>query len=146
MLFVFVNTVATAAALVESRGLGVSRRMLAPTSTSTLLAGEALGRFAVALVQAVLILAVGALLFGVDWGDPLGAAALVVVFVLVATGAGMLVGAVARTGDQAERRRRSRGHRPRDGWEGACGARGGGRRHAHVRPRRPSRLSHGRLG
>ena len=102
VLFVFINTVATAAALVESRRLGVSRRMLAtPTSTRTILAGEALGRFGVALLQAVLILGVGALLFGVDWGDPWGAAALVMVFVLVATGAGMLVGAVARTGDQA---------------------------------------------
>ena len=102
VLFVFANTVATAAALVDTRRLGISRRMLAtPTSTRTMLAGEALGRFGIALFQAVLILAVGALVFGVEWGDPLGAAALVVVFVLVATGAGMLVGAVARTGEQA---------------------------------------------
>ena len=102
VLFVFVNTVATAGALVESRRLGVSRRMLAtPASSRTILAGEALGRFAVALVQALLILGVGALLFGVEWGEPGAAAALVVAFVLVSTGAGMLVGAVARTGDQA---------------------------------------------
>lgn len=60
-----------------------------------------MGRFAIALLQAVLIVAVGALLFDVDWGDPLGAAALTLVFVLLSTGAGMLVGAVARTGDQA---------------------------------------------
>ena len=102
VLFVFVNTLATAAALVETRRLGVSRRILAmPVSTRTMLAGEALGRFGVALFQAILILAVGALVFAVEWGDPLGAAALVVVFVLVSTGAGMLVGAIARTGEQA---------------------------------------------
>jgi ABC-2 type transport system permease protein len=102
VLFVFVNSLAAAAALVETRRLGVSRRMLAmPVSSRTILAGETLGRLAVALLQAVLILAVGALLFGVDWGDPIGAAALTLVFVLVSTGAGMLVGAVARTGDQA---------------------------------------------
>jgi ABC-2 type transport system permease protein len=42
-----------------------------------------------------------AALFGVDWGDPLGAAALATEFGLVATGAGLLMGAVARTTEQA---------------------------------------------
>ena len=102
VLFVFVNSMAAAGALVETRRLGVSRRMLAtPASARTILAGEALGRFALALVQAVLILLVGALVFGVDWGDPPGAGALVLVFALVATGAAMLVGTLARTADQA---------------------------------------------
>jgi ABC-2 type transport system permease protein len=102
VLFVFVNSLAAAAALVETRRLGVSRRMLAmPVSGRTILAGEALGRFALALLQAGLILAVGGLLFDVDWGDPPGAIALTLVFVLLSTGAGMLVGALARTGDQA---------------------------------------------
>jgi ABC-2 type transport system permease protein len=102
VLFVFVNSLAAAAALVETRRLGVSRRMLAmPVSSRTILAGEALGRFALALLQAALILAVGGLLFDVDWGDPLGAITLTLVFVLLSTGAGMLVGAMARTGDQA---------------------------------------------
>ncbi|MDQ4070282.1 MAG: ABC transporter permease [Actinomycetota bacterium] len=102
VLFVFVNSLAAAAALVETRRLGVSRRMLAmPVSSRTILAGETLGRLLIALLQAALILAVGALLFDVDWGDPLGAAALTLVFVLLSTGAGMLMGALARTGDQA---------------------------------------------
>ena len=102
VLFVFVNSMAAAGALVETRRLGVSRRMLAsPASARTILAGEALGRFALALVQALLILLVGALVFGVDWGDPVGAAALVLLFALVATGAAMLVGTLARTADQA---------------------------------------------
>jgi ABC-2 type transport system permease protein len=37
----------------------------------------------------------------VSWGDPLAAGAIVVLFCLVAAGAAMLVGAVARDGDQA---------------------------------------------
>lgn len=102
VLFVFVNSLAAAGALVETRRLGITRRLLAtPTSAPAILAGEALGRFAVALLQAVLILLVGALMFDVDWGDPLAAGALVLVFVLVGTGAAMLVGTLFRTGDQA---------------------------------------------
>lgn len=102
LLFVFLTSLAGSAALVETRRLGVSRRMLAtPTSAGTILAGEALGRLAVALVQGLVIMFGAGLLFGVDWGDPLGAAALLVLFALVAGGAAMLMGAVFRTEQQA---------------------------------------------
>lgn len=72
-----------------------------PTSARTILAGEALGRFGIALVQAAIIVAGSLLFFGVDWGEPLAAAALVVAFCLVGTGAGMLLGATARSEEQA---------------------------------------------
>jgi ABC-2 type transport system permease protein len=48
----------------------------------------------------VLILGVGAFVFGVDWGDPLAAAALVLVFAVLATGAGLLIGSLARKPEQ----------------------------------------------
>ena len=52
VLFVFITSLAGAAGLIEARRLGVTRRMLAtPTTTSTILFGEALSRFAVALLQ-----------------------------------------------------------------------------------------------
>jgi ABC-2 type transport system permease protein len=102
VLFVFITSLAGAAALIEERRLGVIRRMLAtPTSVSTILAGEALGRFLLALFQGLIIFTIGWLVFGVDWGDPPAALLLVVVFSLVGTGAGMLVGTVFRTADQA---------------------------------------------
>lgn len=102
VLFAFLTSLTGAAQLILSRQLGVSRRMLAtPTSVGTILLGEALGRLAVALFQAVFIVAATALIFGVVWGDPLGATALVVAFSLVAAGVAMLIGAIANNAEQA---------------------------------------------
>ena len=47
-------------ALIETRRLG--------------LAGEALGHFAIALVQGLIVMIGSALIFGVNWGNPFGAA------------------------------------------------------------------------
>jgi linearmycin/streptolysin S transport system permease protein len=94
--------VAGAAGLIEARRLGVTRRLLAtPTTVTTILFGETLGRFAIALVQGMIIFLVGWLLFGVDWGDPPAALLLTVTFALVATGVGMLLGSVLRNAEQA---------------------------------------------
>lgn len=102
VLFVFITSLAGAAGLIEARRLGVTRRMLAtPTTASTILFGEALSRFAVALLQAMIIFLVGWLVFGVDWGDPPAALLLVVTFALVGTGVGMLLGSVLRNAEQA---------------------------------------------
>jgi ABC-2 type transport system permease protein len=101
-LFVFITSLAGAAGLIEARRLGVTRRLLAtPTTVTTILVGEALGRFAIALLQGLIIFLLGWLLFGVDWGDPPAALLLVVTFALVGTGVGMLLGAVLRNAEQA---------------------------------------------
>lgn len=102
LLFVFVTSMTSAAALIETRRLGVARRMLAtPTSAATVVIGEAAGRFAVAVVQGVVIMLGSALLFGVRWGDPAGAIGLLLAFSLVAGAAGLLLGSVLRTAQQA---------------------------------------------
>ncbi|HEX5997328.1 MAG TPA: ABC transporter permease [Jiangellales bacterium] len=102
LLFVFLTSMTTAAAVIESRRFGVSRRMLStPTSVGTIVVGEGLGRLAVAATQALFIMLGSALIFGVNWGDPLGATALVAAFALVASGAGLLLGALARTPQQS---------------------------------------------
>ena len=102
LLFIFVTSMTTATALIETRRLGVSRRMLStPTRVSSIVAGEALGRIGVAVVQGIVIMAGSALLFGVSWGSPLGAAALMVLFATVAGGAGLLLGAVSKNPQQA---------------------------------------------
>ncbi|MFC3890859.1 ABC transporter permease [Lentzea rhizosphaerae] len=101
IVFTFLNSLTTAAFLVETRRLGVTRRMLAtPTSARVIVAGEALGRVAIALLQGLIVLVGSALLFGVRWGDPFGAAALLCAFALVSGGAGLLLGAVCRTQQQ----------------------------------------------
>ncbi|EXG82482.1 ABC transporter permease [Cryptosporangium arvum] len=102
VLFVFVTSMNGAAALIETRRLGVSRRMLTTaTSAGTIVTGEALGRFAVAAAQGAIIMAGSALLFGVRWGDPVASVLLMLVFALFAAGAGMLLGTLARSVQQA---------------------------------------------
>jgi ABC-2 type transport system permease protein len=101
VLFVFITSLTSAAGVVESKRLGITRRMLGtPTRAGTILLGEALGRFAVAALQSIYIFVLGALLFGVDFGNPLGAAVLVVLFALVATTFAMLAGTLVRTPEQ----------------------------------------------
>ena len=102
LLFMFVTSLSGSAALIQSRQLGVTRRMLStPTTTATVLVGEAGGRFAVALVQAVWIVLGTVLLFGVDWGDPFAAGLVVALFAAVCAGAAMLMGSVFRNDAQA---------------------------------------------
>jgi ABC-2 type transport system permease protein len=56
----------------------------------------------IGIVQALVIIFGSALLFGVHWGQPLGAAAIVVLFGLVASGFGILVGTLFRNEQQAQ--------------------------------------------
>lgn len=98
VLFVFLTGLTSASALILSRKLGVSRRMLgSPTHVATIVAGEALGRYAVALFQGAYIIVATKLLFGVDWGDTLAAIIVLAAFAAVAAGAGMLLGALFNT-------------------------------------------------
>jgi ABC-2 type transport system permease protein len=102
VLFVFLTTLQGAAALVESRRLGVSRRMIStPTPARTVLLGEGLSRLAIALVQGLVVFVGTWLIFGVDWGDPLPAFIVLLVFAVVSSGAAMLLGAVASNDQQA---------------------------------------------
>ena len=102
LLFIFLNSLYGAAALIETRRLGIARRMFStPTSMRTIVAGQLLGRLAVALVQALIIIVGTLVFFGVDWGNPLGTAAVVVAFSLVGTGAAVLLASLFSTEQQA---------------------------------------------
>ncbi len=94
-LFVFLASLAGASSLIESRQLGVTRRELAgPVTTRQVVAGEALGRFVVALTQGAYIVAGTALLFGVDWGDPVATAAVLAAFCAVSASVAMVFGSL----------------------------------------------------
>ncbi len=102
ILFMFLTSLTQSVVLITSRQLGISRREYAtPTSASTIIAGEALGRYAFALFQGFLIVIGSALLFGVDWADPLATTTLILVFGAVCAGAAMLIGSVAANTSQA---------------------------------------------
>ncbi len=101
VLFVFINAMAVAVMIVRARRRGVLRRGLAtPTSMASMLAGLGLGWLAFALAQSAVIVGIGALLFGVNWGDPLSAIVLALVFALVGCGVGLLVGAIGQNEDR----------------------------------------------
>jgi ABC-2 type transport system permease protein len=103
VLFTFVNTIVVGAMLANERKQGITRRMLAtPHGTGTILAGIGAAKFLFALLQSTLIIVIGASLFGVGWGDPLGAALVVLLFASVATAVGLLLGATVTDADQAQ--------------------------------------------
>jgi len=102
VLFMFLTSLSASSMLIETRRYGVSTRMLAsPTPVGTILVGETLGRYAIALVQGLLIVIGTVLLFQVDWGNLLTTALVVLLFGLTATGAAMVMGSVLRNAEQA---------------------------------------------
>ena len=102
ILFVFITSLAGSGLLIQSRQLRVLQRTYStPTSARTIVSGQGLARFAIAGGQALFIYGVGAFVFGVEWGQPIGAAALIVLFVLVGTSVGILFGTIFSTPDQA---------------------------------------------
>ncbi|MCK9926016.1 ABC transporter permease [Frankia sp. Mgl5] len=97
ILFVFINSLASAAFIVSVRRSGVLHRAASTRSgVPALLAGLVLGWLVLALVQSALIVAVGAFAFGVDWGDPLAGGLLLLAFAGVGCGGGLVVGAIGR--------------------------------------------------
>lgn len=102
MLMTFLNALTGAASVIESRSLGVSRRMVAtPTSLRTIVVGEGMGRWGVGMFQAIYIMVATALIFGIEWGEPLAAVVVVALFAAVAAGAAMLIGATMHNAEQA---------------------------------------------
>ena len=102
VLFVFITSLAAGAAIIQSRDLRLYERMRAgPVGSAAIIEGETLAYFALAMLQSILIVAVGAVFFGVGWGSVWSSAALVAVWALVGTGAGMLSGTLFRTPEQA---------------------------------------------
>ena len=102
VLFVFINAVAGGGAMIQTRRFGIfSRALAAPIRPRDLVFGEALCYLALSLGQALLIVVVGAVMFGVSWGNPVAAAALIGMWALVGTGAGMASGTLFRTSEQA---------------------------------------------
>lgn len=103
VLFVFVMSSVLAGALIQSKRLGVTRRMLATAATTMdVVVGEVLGRYLVAIVQAAVIIASSALLFGLDWGSWAATLAIVASFSLVATAAALFIGALVRNESQSQ--------------------------------------------
>lgn len=102
VLFVFLTALAGSSALILTRQLGISKRMLStPTPIRTIVVGESLGRFGTALVQGIYIMILTLIIFQVNWGDPVAAVLLLIALSAVGAGAGMLMGATFSNDQQA---------------------------------------------
>ena len=102
VLFVFLTALTSSAALILTRQLGISSRMLStPTPVGSIVVGESLGRFGVGLLQGLYIMGLTLIIFSVDWGNPLGAMLILVALSAVGAGAGMLLGATFSNDQQA---------------------------------------------
>lgn len=100
-LFIFLTSLFGAQAVLTSRQYGVTRRAsAAPVSAGQIVAGEAISRYLVAMIQAAIIIVGTVVLFGVDWGSPLAVILLSAAMALVGTGAAMLLGAFGRSEQQ----------------------------------------------
>ena len=64
------------------------------TSVGTIVAGETLGKYLIALLQAVYIIVATWVIFGVDWGDLWATSAIIGIFALVGTSSSILLGSV----------------------------------------------------
>ncbi len=95
LLFVFLSTLSSAVMLIQSRRLGIQRRVLAaPLSSPQALLGQLAGRWVIAVVQGGYIMLASIWLFDVDFGTTWLALLIIAVFAAVATGAAMLLGAL----------------------------------------------------
>jgi ABC-2 type transport system permease protein len=102
VLFTFLTALAGSYALILTRQLGISKRMLStPTPIRSIVVGESLGRFGTAIVQGIYIMVATLVIFQVNWGDPLAAILLLVALSAVGAGAGMLMGATFSNDQQA---------------------------------------------
>ncbi|WP_026819022.1 ABC transporter permease [Arthrobacter castelli] len=95
LLFVFLISLAGSVTLIQSRQYGVQRRIVAaPVSPRQALAGQALGRWVIAVFQGSYIMAATALIFDVDWGNLWLSLLVLMVFGAVAAGGAMLIGSL----------------------------------------------------
>ena len=86
--------------LSEQSGGTLPRLLVTPTNSSQVLAGKMLGIFLTGVVQLLILIVGTALLFNLQWGDPLGVLVLVLAAALAATGWGMLLAALCKTPGQ----------------------------------------------
>jgi ABC-2 type transport system permease protein len=74
----------------------LARMMVSPSSSASILGGKLLGIFVIGFVQVMVLVAVSASIFQLNWGQPLSVVLIVAATVLAATGWGLLVAAFAR--------------------------------------------------
>ncbi len=87
--------------ILTEKALGTLPRLLvSPTNSAQVLVGKIFGVYLTGVIQMLILIVACTLLFGIQWGDPLGILVLVLAAVFGATGWGMLITSFARTPGQ----------------------------------------------
>lgn len=104
LMFVLLNGLFTSVALVgERRERTLARLFTCPVRRSQIIGANFAWRFLVGIFQMWFLIAVGAFVFRVDWGDaPLALALVTIAYVAAVAALSVLVGSTARTERQAE--------------------------------------------
>ncbi len=104
VMYVLFLTFAGGTSLLMERERGTLRRLLVmPLHKSTLIGGKLLGIFLSALAQMGLMVAFGALVMGVNWGQsPAALVVMLLAYGFASTALGLLVASLARTSAQAD--------------------------------------------
>jgi ABC-2 type transport system permease protein len=101
VLFLVMNGIVGGLAIIELRSRRIARRLLAmPVATASILTGIAAGAFQSLTAQALFLIALTGLAFGVPWGDPLGVALLSGALVAFGTACSLFAGTFFRTAEQ----------------------------------------------
>jgi ABC-2 type transport system permease protein len=102
VLFLGITVLLLASGVVETRRLGMMRRLAAaPLRRRTIVAALIATSLCVAAAQSVGLLAVGRFIFGVHWGNPAGVFLVLVTLSFAYSGAAALVSLRSRTEEQA---------------------------------------------
>ena len=102
IFFLFFTVQIGVNSLLDERHDGtLSRLLAAPMRQSTIIAGKAVMAFVLGLVSMVVLVIATTLLFGAEWGKPLGVGLLVVAAIFSALGILAIVAGLARTPEQA---------------------------------------------
>jgi ABC-2 type transport system permease protein len=102
VFFLFFTVQFGVTSLLEERSDGTLARLLAaPVSRASILGGKLLTSFALGLISMTVLVVATSLLFGADWGNPLGVAVLIVAAIASAMGIMSLIATLARNAEQA---------------------------------------------
>ncbi len=93
----FTGALASESILQEDEEGTLPRLFTTPTPQAAILAGKFLSAFVLLIVQVGVLLAISSAIFGIDWGDPVLAAAMAFALVVVAAGFGVLVTSLLKT-------------------------------------------------
>jgi ABC-2 type transport system permease protein len=102
IFFLFFTAQFGVLSLLTERRVGTLPRLVAaPIGPWAIIAGKAIGSFALGIVAMAVLVVASTFLLGADWGDPVGAALLVLGAVTAATGITAMITTLARTEEQA---------------------------------------------